>query len=260
MHRGYCEGDEILVNRLENGTIVGKIVKVKHALGGKIIANKVIVDTLTTNTNIEVSEIALVKECLGENNKFLVSASKSPIIVKNLEKTLASLADTNKDLLAIPKLIESKKSIIDANKDSIMQIRQRLAEMKQSQITPPTAFLQKIRDYQNIVTEYNDLVIKLKDLKDKQRDLEDNLKILQNKVYEAKVINLSKWANLNEIKFKLLYPDIELAYNTKANEEIYCLKLERIMKGDEESAKIVMLNKAQIGEFENEFVDERQEN
>lgn len=141
-----------------------------------------------------------------------------------------------------------------------MQIRQRLAEMKQSQITPPTAFLQKIRDYQNIVTEYNDLVIKLKDLKDKQRDLEDNLKILQNKVYEAKVINLSKWANLNEIKFKLLYPDIELAYNTKANEEIYCLKLERIMKGDEESAKIVMLDKTQIGEFENEFVDERQEN
>lgn len=260
VHRGYCEGDEILVNRLENGTIVGKIVKVKHALGGKIIANKVIVDTLTTNTNIEVSEIALVKECLGENNKFLVSASKSPIIVKNLEKTLANLADTNKNLLAIPKLIESKKSIIDANKDSIMQIRQRLAEMKQSQITPPTAFLQKIRDYQNIVAEYNDLVIKLKDLKDKQRDLEDNLKILQNKVYEAKVINLNKWANLNEIKFKLLYPDIELAYNTKANEEIYCLKLERIMKGDEESAKIVMLNKAQIGEFENEFVDERQEN
>lgn len=32
------------------------------------------------------------------------------------------------------------------------------------------------------------------------------------------------------------------------------------MKGDEESAKIVMLDKTQIGEFENEFVDERQEN
>lgn len=259
VHRGYCEGEDIEINRLENGVVIGKNVRVKHALGGKIIANKVMIDTLTTNTNIEVSEMALIKECLGENNKFLVSASKSPIIVKNLENTLSQLGEVNKELVALPKLIEGKKSIIEANKDSVMQIKQRLVEMKQGGITPPAAFLQKIRDYQNVVTEYNDLVSKLNNNKDKQKDLEDNLKILQNKVYEAKVVNLNKWANLNEIKFKLLYPDIELVYNTKANEEIYCLKLERVMKGDEESAKIVSLKRAEIGDFEDEFIDEKEE-
>lgn len=259
VHRGYCEGEDIEVNRLENGVIVGKNVRVKHALGGKIIANKVMIDTLTTNTNIEVSDIAVVKECLGENNKFLVSASKSPIIVKSLEKTLGQLAEVNKNLLSLPKIIDSKKSIIDANKDSIMQIKQRLAEMKQSNIIPPTAFLQKIRDYQNVVLEYNDLITKLKDFKDKHKDLEDDLKRLQNKVYEAKVINTKRWANLNEIKFKLLYPDIELTYNTKEYEDLYCLKLERVMIGDEESAKIVKLKRTEVKNYEDEFMEEKED-
>ncbi|MBT0878410.1 MULTISPECIES: flagellar assembly protein A [unclassified Campylobacter] len=259
VHRGYCEGEDIEVNRLENGVIVGKNVRVKHALGGKIIANKVMIDTLTTNTTIEVSDIAVVKECLGENNKFLVSASKSPIIVKSLEKTLGQLAEVNKNLLSLPKIIDSKKSIIDANKDSIMQIKQRLAEMKQSNIIPPTAFLQKIRDYQNVVLEYNDLITKLKDFKDKHKDLEDDLKRLQNKVYEAKVINTKRWANLNEIKFKLLYPDIELTYNTKEYEDLYCLKLERVMIGDEESAKIVKLKRTEVKNYEDEFMEEKED-
>ncbi|MBZ7991261.1 MULTISPECIES: flagellar assembly protein A [unclassified Campylobacter] len=259
VHRGYCEGEDIEVNRLENGVIIGKNVRVKHALGGKIIANKVMIDTLTTNTTIEVSDIAVVKECLGENNKFLVSASKSPIIVKSLEKTLGQLAEVNKNLLSLPKIIDSKKSIIDANKDSIMQIKQRLAEMKQSNIIPPTAFLQKIRDYQNVVLEYNDLITKLKDFKDKHKDLEDDLKRLQNKVYEAKVINTKRWANLNEIKFKLLYPDIELTYNTKEYEDLYCLKLERVMIGDEESAKIVKLKRTEVKNYEDEFMEEKED-
>ena len=196
---------------------------------------------------------------LGENNKFLVSASKSPIIVKSLEKTLGQLAEVNKNLLSLPKIIDSKKSIIDANKDSIMQIKQRLAEMKQSNIIPPTAFLQKIRDYQNVVLEYNDLITKLKDFKDKHKDLEDDLKRLQNKVYEAKVINTKRWANLNEIKFKLLYPDIELTYNTKEYEDLYCLKLERVMIGDEESAKIVKLKRTEVKNYEDEFMEEKED-
>jgi hypothetical protein len=41
---------------------------------------------------------------------------------------------------------------------------------------------------------------------------------MQNKIFDAKIINYSPWLEYNEIKFKLISPEIEITYNTIENE------------------------------------------
>ena len=255
-HRGYCEGDDIVIDKLEGGTVVGKIVRIKQATGGKVMAGKVCVDVLNTNTEFEVNELAVIKECKGENNKFLVTASKSPVISINLDRTLKGIAELKKRFLLIPKILETKKYLIDSNKESVAQIKERLEEMKRTNTTPPAIFLQKVKTYQNTVKEYNAMIEEIKEMKDKQKSLEDDLKIIQNKIFDAKVINLGTWANMNKITFKLLHPEVELSYNTKKDEKIYCLKLEKTVIDEKEGAKIVKLNLADVGDFSDNFSED----
>lgn len=250
VHKGYCEGDFVVIDKLEGGVVVGKNVQVKQALGGRISATKVKIDTLTTNTKIESGELVVIKECLGENNKLSISVSKSPLIAESLEKILKGLQDCDKVIQTLPKSIESKKFVIESNKDSVAQIKERIREMKQTSTLPPSSFIRKIKDYQKTINEYNEMSVILKDAIEKQQYLKHNLKILENKIYDAKVVNLGKWSNLNEIKFKLLHPETELIYSTKANEEIYCLKLERVVVNGKETPEITKFSKSEIGDFD----------
>lgn len=246
-HRGYCKGNEIFIERLENGIVEGKIVKINQCLGGKVIANKVYVQTLTSNTMFEISDLAVITNCIGENNKFLITANSSPAIAKSLNSNAQKLKEVNDILKNLPKLIQSKLAIINSNKESVIKIRQRIAQMKESNTPIPAAFFNKLKEFQNVSKEYNELLAQFNDANEKKKYILDEFAILQDKVYDARVINLNTWANLNEIKFKLTQPKIELSYNTSKDEKIYCIKLEKdpLIEDEEKSIKIVKLEKKQ---------------
>ncbi|MBZ8001445.1 flagellar assembly protein A [Campylobacter canadensis] len=249
-HRGYCKGDEIFIERLENGVVEGKIVRINQCLGGKVIANKVYVQTLTTNTMFEISDLAVITNCIGENNKFLITANSSPIIAKSLTQNAEKLKENNDLLKNLPKLIQSKLAIINSNKESIIQIKQRIAQMQESNTPIPAAFFNKLKEFQNISQEYNDLKEQFNDANEKKKYILDEFAILQDKVFDARVINLNTWANLNEIRFKLTQPKIELSYNTSKDEKIYCIKLEKdpSIDDEEKSIKIVKIENNQGSE------------
>ena len=58
--------------------------------------------------------------------------------------------------------------------------------------------------------------------KDKQsvEELREDLDNIQNKIFEAKIINHSPWNDYNEIRFKLISTAIDKTYNTKEHEII----------------------------------------
>ena len=59
VHKGYIEGKEITINRLEGGIVKGKKVKIKQAIGGKVIAYEVEFDIM--GSHVEVYALKEIK-------------------------------------------------------------------------------------------------------------------------------------------------------------------------------------------------------
>ena len=115
-------------------------------------------------------------------------------------------------------LVKETINIIDSNKNSINMIKNRLLEMRARGDTPPAAFLNKLKDFQRLVADYNKI---LKQINSKQMELatlKDELVSMESIILDAKIINRDRWTELNEIKFKLLEPPIDVSYSTKENE------------------------------------------
>lgn len=214
VHRGKIVGREIEIDRLEGGTIMGDIVRVKSALGGEIIAREIYVDVLMSNSLLITSELIDIKHVKGSNNKLTVDPSQ----IKGLRDTLKSIQErievNKKEYDTMPKKLEAKKNILDNNKQMIENIKDKIIELKKQGVNPPANLVKKLKDFQQLANEYNMLLRELKLKKGEIKDLKDELDEQQNKIFEAKIINHSTWSEYNEIRFKLIVPPIEVIHNT----------------------------------------------
>ena len=215
---GYLECDEAKIDRLEGGKIRAKKVYIGSVLGGDIEAEEVYIETLYSNSLIKASSIISIDTLKGSNNRLIVDVNS--ILDKNGDVTIHhnKIKALEDQLKALPKELEFKKNIIDSNKNSINMIKNRLLEMRARGDTPPAAFLNKLKDFQRLVADYNKI---LKQINSKQMELatlKDELVSMESIILDAKIINRDRWTELNEIKFKLLEPPIDVSYSTKENE------------------------------------------
>ena len=93
--------------------------------------------------------------------------------------------------------------------------------------------MKKLKDFQGLVAEYNQI---LKSINSKQSELaalKDELVSMESIIFNAKIINRDRWTELNEIKFKLIEPPIDINYSTKENEIIRVMTLKAGVNGYE---------------------------
>lgn len=216
VHRGLVEGEDIEINRLEGGVVRASVVKIGSVLGGEIIADEIYIEKLASNSSLIASKLIQITEVVGVNNKLLIDANR-------LNKDLVQAQDDKikelrNQIKAMPRDIENKKNIIDANRASINLIKEKIKEFNDSKKPVPETFVRKLKEYQALVYEYNELLAQLNNKKQDLENKKNDLKEIQNQILEAKIVNKGRWRELNEIKFKLIEPDLELVYNTKDNE------------------------------------------
>lgn len=262
VHKGYCEGENIEIDRLENGEVHGKNVIIYQALGGKVYADSVYIKTLHMNSTFYVTQNAYVRSCQGENNKFIINPSNSTEIKVEMEKIMSDIAKVSKELALIPAPIKAKKSLIESNKDSIIKIKAKIEELRSQNVEPPEVFFNKLKDFQNLINEYNELVKQQKIYQKTLTEHEETLEALQERIFEARVSNKGRWRNLNEIRFILTYPEKEFVYNTKDGELAKNIRLERdIVSLDSVEFKININNTQEVEDIflAKEASKERQE-
>lgn len=218
VHRGTIIGEEVVVDRLEGGTVVADVVKINSVLGGEIIAREIRIDVLMSNASLVTSELIEIKHVRGSNNKILVDPTK----IKGLSKTLQDINDKleaiKKAYSILPKKLEAKKNILDRSKETVETIRSKIIELKSKGIKPPVNLIAKIKDFQQLTNEYNLLLKDAKAKKSDIKELQNQLNNHQNKIFDAKIINHSVWSEYNEIRFKLIFPPVEILHNTKDGE------------------------------------------
>ena len=232
VHRGFLEAKEVTIERLEGGKVVGDLVRIKSMIGGEVIGREIHIETLFSNALITTTELVEIKTLKGSNNKFIVDPTSTSAFKEESGSLKEKIEQTKKLLEKIPKQLESKKLVIDKNKQSVEMIKEKIAELKSEGKKPPVTFMGKLRDYQQLVNEYNALLKSLKDTKFQLNDLREELKALQSKIFSAKIVNHSPWQEYNEIKFRLISPDIEIQHTTKEHETSKVITLVEAAEGN----------------------------
>ncbi|WXG60152.1 hypothetical protein VB002_15330 [Campylobacter concisus] len=90
--------------------------------------------------------------------KFIIDASKMPESAEATQDQLSKIESTKSELATLLKNIESKKNVINENKDSIYTIKAKIEELSKAKVIPPVTFMKKLKEYQGLVNEYNTLL------------------------------------------------------------------------------------------------------
>ena len=232
VHRGEANGQDIEIDRLEGGKVIGNTVHVKQMIGGEIIANSVKIDNLLSNAKITASEILEITELKGNNNKFIIDPSVTKEFNEMIESINQKIVKLEEDLKAYPRQLSAKKEFIDKNKPMAEMVKDKIMELKRSGVEPPVTLFAKIKDFQSKVIDYNTFLQIFKDKKEELQEYKEDLNKVQNKVFEAKIINHSAWKEFNEIRFRLICPPKDVTYNPKEREIAREITLKDMGNGD----------------------------
>lgn len=236
LHKGHLQSNIADIDVLENAYVKADTAKIKKTLGSTVEANKALIMSISSNNNIIFTQTVVIEHCEGTNNKFLVSIQQKD---KDYEKRLLEIKTR---IEKIPNIIHSLQSDMSSSKVAVEKIIKQIDYLKSQGQKIPLNFLQIVRDYQSSSKEVQALAKEEADLKLEAKDLIAELAKLQESLFEAKLINKDgKWTDMNEIKFKFIYPNSTILYSTRANDNIKLLMLEKDLD-DNAKPKIVHKN------------------
>lgn len=236
LHKGHLQSNIADIDVLENAYVKADTAKIKKTLGSTVEANKALIMSISSNNNIIFTQTVVIEHCEGTNNKFLVSIQQKD---KDYEKRLLEIKTR---IEKIPNIIHSLQSDMSSSKVAVEKIIKQIDYLKSQGQKIPMNFLQIVRDYQSSSKEVQALVKEEADLKLEAKDIIAELAKLQESLFEAKLINKDgKWTDMNEIKFKFIYPNSTILYSTRANDNIKLLMLEKDLD-DNAKPKIVHKN------------------
>lgn len=232
VHRGSVTGKDIEIDRLEGGYVNGDTVKVRSVIGGEIVGRNIYIEELTSNASIRASELIDIKKVKGNNNKLVIDPTVTKQYSQKIEDIKEEINKLNISIKPMPKILEAKKRTIEANRGVIEDIKHKIIELKNDGKTPPASLLGKIKEYQKMVNEYNRILKDFKETKHRISYLNESLQSAQDQIFSAKIVNHGTWKEFNEVKFKLIYPPIEVTYNTKDGEVIREITLNKMNDED----------------------------
>lgn len=213
MHKGILECENADIDNLENGSVQAKIVKIKKSLGATIKARYVQILNLVSNNQITFNSICFLEQCSGSNNKFLAHAFKDD---EELEKKLEQLELRQKEL---PRLIVDLEQSVKNGKAGVNMLLKKINELKANNLTVPSNFSSVIKDYQNASEELSKLYQEQSENELLKQQISKQLIDDEEELFKAKLINKNGlWSEMNEIRFRLLYPKKELLYSSKADD------------------------------------------
>ncbi len=220
-HKGILECENADIDSLENGQLKAKIAVIKKALGGVIRANSVQILNLVGNNQINFNSICLIEQCSGSNNKFLIYAFKDD---EDLQSKLEALELRQKEL---PKIITALEQSVSSSKTGVLMLIKKANELKAQNLSVPPNFSSVIQNYQRKNEELSQLYKEKSELEIAQKELEAKLQSDEEELFNAKLINKNGlWSDMNEIRFRLLFPKKELFYATKAEDKnrVFCIQ------------------------------------
>ncbi len=195
-HKGYLKAEKADIDTLENGVIEAKAAKIKKGMGGKISVQRALLSSLGSNNSIDFSQLAIIEQCSGNNNKFTAQLFGENEALSKLKAIEARQRE-------LPKLIEQLESAINSSKGGVEMLMKKINEFKKQNFPAPPNFIRMVNEYRGYVSELGKLNAQESELKIQKEELIRNLKTKEEELFEAKIINKGKtWEDMNVIKWR----------------------------------------------------------
>ena len=232
LHKGFVDGENITIDLLDGGKVVGDVVRIKKASGGEIEAREVYIETVLSNVTVYASHYIELNKVEGTGNKFIIDAKAQRGFKEKVETIKAGISAVKSNMEKITKKIKQIKAKIYNEKETTIKIHERIIELRAGGIKPPASLVTKMRENQNRIKEHNLLLKELKDARMENETLAEDLTNLQSSVFDAKVINNSTWREFNEVIFRIIEPPISASHLLKDGEIAHEITLKAAEDGE----------------------------
>ena len=225
VHKGTAYGKTIHITRLEHGTVDGDTVDIGQATGGDIRAKEINIGICSSHVNATASRMIEIKSMQGSENVFTID----PLIKRSAQKSLdENKNDTNSledELKSIKKEMQKYNQLIQDGMSSFVDLKKRLIHYKKSGVKLPGSFVAKYKQFQDLQNQAKELHEEYAVKNDKLKLLTNQVSTFQDNIFDARVINRDRWVGFNEIKFKLVDPELELVFKPAegSNDKIFGL-------------------------------------
>lgn len=226
-HKGHLKANEAHIQRLEGGKVEARVVHIKQAISGEVIADEVIIDTLMSHVVIKAHKLIEINILKGGENKLIIDEG----LVDNKKEQVTELEFEIKQLGFKLRQIQKK---IDANKTSYLKAKAGIAEINEKikdleskgEFVSPV-FTQQIKRFEDFKQKTIALQEEFDEIEQTRQTLQDELSKIQGDSEVAKIISHSGFHEFNRIEFKLINPSMDFSYDTKEidlNRNIFQLK------------------------------------
>ncbi|WP_246831045.1 flagellar assembly protein A [Nautilia sp. PV-1] len=225
IHKGYVEGKEIEINRLESGIVKGKKVKIKQAIGGKIVAEEVEFEIMGSHVEVYALKQIKINKLKGSENRLIISPLEVLGLNADADKLEKMIEEVKRNLEIKTKEYNKRKEVLLKNKPTIEKYMKTYKENKAKGVKTSAVILKKIKEY----NEFKDKTLELKNeillLQKDLQELHETLQNYQTAIFNAKIISCSPWSAFNRIEFDMVEPPVKLRYDTKGSEGVCGFKL-----------------------------------
>jgi uncharacterized protein (DUF342 family) len=232
VHKGIAHGKNIHITRLEHGEVYGDMVDITQALGGVIQAKEIEIELCASHVKATAAQRIEIQKMQGSENSFTID----PLVRKDLESGLSDnkneIKELKIDIRTIDDDVKKYKGLVKEGTASFLDIKKRLIHYKKNGVKMPASFVQKYRQFQKMQTHLKELETSLEIKNEKLNLLSSRTASFQDDILDARIINRDRWSGYNEIKFKLIKPEIELIYKPQEGSSDKIFGLVEVEEGE----------------------------
>jgi len=228
IHKGKAKGREVHITRLEHGEVEAEIVSISQALGGKVIAKEITIETLGSHVKLSASDLIRINKVQGGENTLIIDPLVSSALQETISEGTQLIEEEKKSVKALEQELRELSLLIQQNEQAYLDIKKRLLHYKKNGVKMPSAFVKKYKQFQSYYVKLDSLKLEFRQKKENLELLQAKYHASQNNIFDARIINNDRWRNHNEIIFKLVDPPLEINFVPQHNSIIKALGLKEV--------------------------------
>jgi len=225
VHKGYIEGKEIKINRLEGGTVKGKKVKIKQAIGGRVIAEEIEFDLMGSHLEVYALKEIKINKLKGSENRLTISPLEVLGLNADADKLEKQIEEIKRNIKIKTDEYNKRRQIIAKNKPTVEKLMSVYKQNKSTGVRTSQVIIKKIKEFNKLKEKTLELKNEILLLQKEMKALKETLENYQTAIFNAKIISLSPWSAYNRIEFDMVEPPVKLTYDTKGSEGACGFKL-----------------------------------
>ncbi|MEA1920681.1 MAG: flagellar assembly protein A [Campylobacterota bacterium] len=225
IHKGKAKGRELHITRLEHGEVEADVVTISQALGGKVTAREITIETLGSHVTLSASHLISISKLQGGENTLIIDPMVSEDCQHSVEDNTKLIQEARVVVKNLKAEVAQHLETIRKNEPAYMDIKKRLIHYKKNGVKMPAAFVKKYKQFHAFYERSDALKVELKEKEENFELLQARFTSAQNSIFDARIINNDRWRNHNEIIFKLVDPAMEINFIPEHNTVMKALGL-----------------------------------